>query len=184
VCGELLLIARLNNSPTHGNRPKALRSRESGLIYWGGGSNLHVRPSVDRGASHARATANFDFWVHEPFRRKHTDAVMGLIDAKVTNQSTVFRVFSARLSTISACLERISSCFEPACKVDRLRAGTLGKEPARDARGGERESNCGAARRCACPTPPASQSRLPLSVCFLVRSTNLDRHARFRAVRE
>ena len=42
-----------------------------------------------------------------------------------------------------------------ACKVDRLRAGSLGKEPARDARGGERESNCGAARRRRCSTPPA-----------------------------
>ncbi len=68
------------------------------------------------------------------------------------------------MSTISACLERISACFERACKVDRLRAGTLGKEPARDARGGERESNCGAGQALRVPdAPPASQSRLALS---------------------
>jgi len=63
VCGELLLIARLNNSPTHEKRPKAYAEPKAAVLRRGGRSNLHVRPSVDRGASHARATAKFDFWV-------------------------------------------------------------------------------------------------------------------------
>ena len=77
LCGELLLVARLNNSPTHEKRPKAYAEPKAAVSSVGGGQNLHVRPSVDRGASHARATANFDFWVYEPFRRKHRDAVRG-----------------------------------------------------------------------------------------------------------
>ena len=35
VCGELLLIARLNNSPTHKKRPKAYA--EPKAAGWGGG---------------------------------------------------------------------------------------------------------------------------------------------------
>jgi len=80
VCGELLLVARLNNSPTHEKRPIASAKPKAAGLRRGGRSNLHVRPSVNRGASHARATAKFDFWVYEPFeaiQRKHTDAVTG-----------------------------------------------------------------------------------------------------------
>ena len=44
------------------------------------GQNLWNGAVQDRGASHARTTAKFDFWVYEPFeaiQRKHTDSVMG-----------------------------------------------------------------------------------------------------------
>ncbi len=44
MCGELLLIARLNNSPTHKKRPKAYA--EPKAAGRGGRQNLHVRPSV------------------------------------------------------------------------------------------------------------------------------------------
>ena len=39
VCGELLLVARLNNSPTHKEAPKSICKAGSGRIVnkWGGG---------------------------------------------------------------------------------------------------------------------------------------------------
>jgi hypothetical protein len=79
VCGELLLVARLNNLPTHEKRLKAYAEpKAAGLT--GRGQNLWNGAAQDRGASHARATAKFDFWVYEPLKpiqRKHTDAVTG-----------------------------------------------------------------------------------------------------------
>ena len=80
MCGELLLVARLNNLPTHEKRLKAYAEPKAAGLRRGGRSNLYDLASVDRGASHARATAKFDFWVHEPLKpilRKHTEAVMG-----------------------------------------------------------------------------------------------------------
>ena len=63
VCGELLLIASLNNLPTPEKRPKASAKLKAAGLRWQGGQISTVCSIVDRGASHARATANFDFWV-------------------------------------------------------------------------------------------------------------------------
>ena len=45
VCGELLLIARLNNSPTHKKRPKASAEPKAAWINWGGSKSPEVRPA-------------------------------------------------------------------------------------------------------------------------------------------
>jgi hypothetical protein len=57
--------------------PKSICGTESGRTK--AGRAVKSPRSAERRprASHARATANFDFWVHEPFRRKHRDAVTG-----------------------------------------------------------------------------------------------------------
>ncbi len=57
VCGELLLIARLNNSPTHKKRSKAPAKPKAAGLRRGGRSNLYDRATVDRGAGYARVAA-------------------------------------------------------------------------------------------------------------------------------
>jgi len=62
VCGELLLVARLNNSPTHEKRPKAYAEPKAAGLSVGGGQNLHVRPSVDRALATRARPRNSIFW--------------------------------------------------------------------------------------------------------------------------
>lgn len=57
VCGELLLVARLNNSPTHEKRPKAYAEPKAAGLSVGGRSKSPRSAERRPRAGHARASA-------------------------------------------------------------------------------------------------------------------------------
>ena len=63
VCGANCYLCQAQQFAHTREAPKSICETEGGRTKWGGRLNLHVRPSVDRGASHARATAKFEFFV-------------------------------------------------------------------------------------------------------------------------